>query len=156
MCYIIYLYIYMSRRGSRGVYRTSKGIRRKGTRRKGTRRKGTRRKGIRKETRSIRARMEGAPSSPELSGGEGQVILQILVTEVKTKYCEGVITGVGALTGFTDTQAKEDYRDSLEDYNIFVGGVTRVNRVSKRKVEVGHTLSITVEFDQGDAMMDSL
>ena len=141
----------MSRRGSRSVYRASKGTRRKGTRRKGTRRKGTR-----KDTRSIRARMEGSPSSPELLGGEGQVILTILVTEVKTKYCGGVITGVGALTGFTDAQAKNDYRDSLEDYNIFVGGLTRVNRVTKKNVEVGDTLSITVEFDQGDAMMDSL
>jgi hypothetical protein len=91
-----------------------------------------------------------------LNGGDGQVILQILVTEVKSKYCEGVITEVGALTGFTDPQAKEDYTDSLEDYEIFVGGMTRINRVTKRVVQVGDTIKITVEFDQGDATMDSL
>jgi hypothetical protein len=75
---------------------------------------------------------------------------------VKSKYCKGVITEVGALTGFTDTQTKNDYRDSLEDFLIFVGGMTRVNRVTKRKVQVGHTIKITVEFDQGEATMDSL
>ena len=130
---------------------------RRGTRRQGQGKRGTRGKrsqGKRKGTRGRRAR--GKPSSPELSGGDGQVILQILVTEVKSKYCKGVITEVGALTGFTDTQTKNDYRDSLEDYHLFVGGMTRVNRVTKRKVQVGHTIKITVEFDQGDAMMDSL
>ena len=117
---------------------------------RGTRGKRSQRKG----TRGRRAR--GKPSSPELSGGDGQVILQILVTEVKSKYCKGVITEVGALTGFTDTQTKNDYRDSLEDFLIFVGGMTRVNRVTKRKVQVGHTIKIPVEFDQGEATMDSL
>jgi hypothetical protein len=125
---------------------------RRGSRSRGKRRQ--RSQGKRKGTRSRRAR--GKPSSPKLSGGDGQVILQILVTEVKSKYCKGVITEVGALTGFTDTQTKNDYRDSLEDYLIFVGGMTRVNRVTKRKVQVGHTIKIPVEFDQGEAMMDSL
>jgi hypothetical protein len=135
---IIYILYYMGRKGSRKcsrkVYRKSKGKR--------------------KRTKSRRA--HGKPSSPELSGGDGQVILQILVTGVKSKYCLGVITGVGALTGFTDPQAKEDYTDSLEDYEIFVGGMTRINRVTKRVVQVGDTIKITVEFDQGDATMDSL
>ena len=124
----------------------------RGTR--GKRSQGKRSQGKRKGTRGRRAR--GKPSSPELSGGDGQVILQILVTEVKSKYCQGVITEVGALTGFTDTQTKNDYRDSLEDFLIFVGGMTRVNRVTKRKVQVGHTIKIPVEFDQGEATMDSL
>jgi len=139
------------KRGTRG--KRSQGKRSQGKRSQGKRSQGKRGQGTRKD---IRARMEGSPSSPELSGGDGQVILQILVTDVKSKYCQGVITEVGALTGFTDTQTKNDYRDSLEDYHLFVGGMTRVNRVTKRKVQVGHTIKITVEFDQGEAMMDSL
>ena len=126
--------------------------------RRGSRGAGRRRSN--KRSRRARSNKVSKSSSSSDEGCEGYVIVTILVTAVTSKYCKGVITSVGSLTGFSDTQAKKEYQESLQDrtkdgYGIFKGNMTHVVRKTTRKVAIGDTLSVKIEFDQGDAMMVS-
>lgn len=98
------------------------------------------------------AEVEGDTSSPV----EGYMYVKVKVTQVTARYCRGKITGVSKLQGFSDERAKRDYKQSLGEYGIVKGGEVQISRETRRAVGVGDTISVRIDFDQGDAMINSI